>query len=470
MRSAERPVVRVLLASFIATHFVELVRLARVLRDGPEFQPLLAFAGNYTERAAQARSSRGEGLAVIGAVGGPGTAPASSANPGNLRRSGVRDAFNRSFASIPLWIRRERAAVSEAGRMLDEASPDVLVLAEDNAAYPTANWIAAAHERGIPVVLIPYTVAGATEFAEALLRNRRHWLAQPANFVAGAMFPRWIYEHRGRKLVRLPAARLVAKELAGLAPPRPWALHSGSADAIAVESGRMMAHYESEGLPSGKLRLTGSLADDALAGSLANRARLRAELQERLSLPTGQPILLCALPPDQFVYCSEQTAFASYHSLVESWVQALLRVRGWSVVIRPHPREHGSISVPGGNDVRVSHEDTASLVPLCDVYVASVSATIRWAIGCGVPVLNYDAYRLRYTDYDEVAGVLKMEDQRDFEEALSRVTRDSAFRAELGRAQQSVASDWALLDGQSGARVLALLGELARKRPVGAAA
>ncbi len=34
-----------------------------------------------------------------------------------------------------------------------------------------------------------------------------------------------------------------------------------------------------------------------------------------------------------------------------------------------------------------------SLVPLCSLYVASVSATIRWAIACGKPVVNYDVYR-----------------------------------------------------------------------------
>lgn len=476
MRAAPvRQGTRVLLASFIPTHFVELIRLARALRDAPQFHPLIAFAGNYAERRAQVRSSISEDLDVVGS----GSLQAELARDRDEREGSsnrtahapaLRNAINRSLASVPLWVRRERAEVKRAGRILDEAAPDVVVLAEDNAAYPTANWIAAAHQRGIPVVIIPYTVASAKEFAETLMRDRAHWLGRPANFLAGSLFGAWVYDHRGRKLVRLPAARLLAKELTGLAPPRPWTLHSGSADAIAVESPRMLAHYEAEGLPAAKLHPTGSLADDALAHSLANRDRLRVELAKRLSLPHEQPVLLCALPPDQFIFCRRQTDFESYRAMVGSWVRALGSVAGWGVIIRPHPRDQERLSVQVGGNVRVSFEDTASLVPLCDVYVASVSATIRWAIGCGLPVLNFDCYRLRYGDYDDVPGVLRMETEAEFRSALRRVTADAGFRAELAGAQHRVASDWALLDGRSGERVLALLAEVARRPLSGAAA
>ena len=41
----------------------------------------------------------------------------------------------------------------------------------------------------------------------------------------------------------------------------------------------------------------------------------------------------------------------------------------------------------------------ASLVAISDMYVASVSSTIRWAILAGIPVINYDVYQYGYEDF-----------------------------------------------------------------------
>ena len=72
--------------------------------------------------------------------------------------------------------------------------------------------------------------------------------------------------------------------------------------------------------------------------------------------------------------------------------------------------------------------NTAELVPLCDVFVASISSTIRWAIACGKPVVNYDVYRYRYTDFIGVEGVLTCEEQDEFVSVLRRLDIGSGIR------------------------------------------
>ena len=75
------------------------------------------------------------------------------------------------------------------------------------------------------------------------------------------------------------------------------------------------------------------------------------------------------------------------------------------MLIRPHPRASPDLlRVFETPNIKISIEPMASLIPLCDLYVASISATIRWAISSGIPVLNYDTYRLRYTDFDAAPG------------------------------------------------------------------
>jgi glycosyltransferase involved in cell wall biosynthesis len=102
-------------------------------------------------------------------------------------------------------------------------------------------------------------------------------------------------------------------------------------------------------------------------------------------------------------------------------------------------------------------EPTEQLVPLADVYVASISATIRWALALGIPVINYDCYRYRYDDYQDAAGMLLVEDQHAFAAALQRIATDADYRQALGARQAGDRANWGCIDSQFAVRFLALL-------------
>ena len=113
---------------------------------------------------------------------------------------------------------------------------------------------------------------------------------------------------------------------------------------------------------------------------------------------------------------------------------------------------------------------TPELVPLCDFFVASISSTIRWAIACGKPVLNYDVYRYRYVDdFGKVGGVLTVEEQGDFLAALNRLAEDKDYLREMSAKQRALSERWSYLDGKCCARMVALVRELlpaAKLQPV----
>jgi hypothetical protein len=61
---------------------------------------------------------------------------------------------------------------------------------------------------------------------------------------------------------------------------------------------------------------------------------------------------------------------------------------------RPHsemPKPDVDMLRSLGAEISTSH--TATLVPQSDLFVASVSSTIRWALAMGKPVLNYEVFR-----------------------------------------------------------------------------
>src|SRR5262249_43207371 len=149
--------------------------------------------------------------------------------------------------------------------------------------------------------------------------------------------------------------------------------------------------------------------------------------------------------------------FPSYDAMVHAWGRALQRARQFAVVIRPHPRtlpqEIASLRDEYG--LTVTDRDTASLIPHCDVYVACVSATIRMAIAAGKPVINYDCYRFRYRDFADVPGMVTVEDQTAFAQALERLS-DAAARDILGARQREFAARANVLDGRAHERMRAL--------------
>jgi hypothetical protein len=148
--------------------------------------------------------------------------------------------------------------------------------------------------------------------------------------------------------------------------------------------------------------------------------------------------------------------------LIEFWVRTLA---AWgervNVVLKINPRyrreEYLYLEQWG---VRIAAHDTIELLPLADMYVTSISSTLRWAAACGIPSINYDVYHYRYGDFTEVPGIVHVEKKAEFSAALARLVEDEAHRAQLRRLQRPQAQRWGRLDGQSTDRLVRLFDEL----------
>jgi len=457
---------KALLVVFLDTHFTELRRVAQCLQNSGRYAPEFFFARAYPARARDMAACMELGFPCYDQDGKPcvvsgqrSGASVSAEEPASLPRRMWRWLYPWLSNSLP-WAWREyyhlRAKVS---CFIQEEGIDLLILAEENVGYATHIWTQTVQAAGLPVVVVPYTVADASEPAGAVMHRREYQLNRWPNQIAGRVYPHWVYEHKGRKLLRLPAGRVIAMQAMDAAPPRPWIMNSGFADAITVESERMRGHYQRLGLPEEQLVETGALYDDELANVLRSADERREALYEKLGLPAGRPMLLCALPPNP--YPDQLGGFASYEELLRFWVTTVAAADGWNLVLRLHPRmprdQFAFLEEVGG---RISDQDTARLVPLCGLYVASVSATIRWAIACGKPVVNYDVYRFEYRDYEDVPGVFTVSDKQAFVDIIQTLTDDPVRLASAAAAQEAVSAQWGRFDGAAAKRLLALVDEL----------
>lgn len=369
-----------------------------------------------------------------------------------------------ALSALVSEIRRQSKTADGCHRLLARTQVSLVVLFEENAAYRTGIVVSAARSHFIPTVIMPFTIGDELEAAEAYFDNPDYWpTSNVFNELVAKACPRWSYVHRDKVLLRSRGILALADEAMGVAPPMPWVMNSSRASAIAVESPAMLDLYKSAGLPSDQLEAVGSMIDDVIFAA-TQRAD---EVRSALGLDRSKPVLLCSFPPNQLDGVIRQTEWESFEELLDFWANELLGLSGWQVVIKPHP----SLARPfvqrlRDSGLKVTDRDTAELIPICDLYNACVSSTIRWALACGKPVLNYDAFSYRYRDFTKEGAVVTVDTRDDFRAALERLTQDAMFLKTQTEAAQAAAPRWGRIDGQAGTRLFGLFDKLTgRVRP-----
>lgn len=338
---------------------------------------------------------------------------------------------------------------------------DLIVMPEDVVGMVTPLLVKAGHKYGIPSVIIPYTIANQDEAFQSLKGNLSYSCKLKANYIVGLIFKKWCMTREGISLLRLPAAYVIMHELTRTSPPDPWLLHSGYADVICVESNRMYEYYIKSGLAKDKLLIVGAFYDDYLANVLTSKKLEKNKLISKLGLSNSKPILLIGGFPNQLVNCPKGVEFKKIEQVIEFIVNSLSGVLDkFTIIVRPHPNfsQLGELFQKYEGFI-VSNLDTASLVAMADVYVAFASATIRWAISCAVPTINYDVFQYEYDDYKDVPGVINVRYKHEFRNAVSLITDSSAYSA-LRQDIDKEKNNWGQLDGRSGQRIVNLINEL----------
>jgi hypothetical protein len=363
-----------------------------------------------------------------------------------------------------------RARNRSARATLDLLAPDLIVTAEDSL-YDYASFIAEGWKRGTPTVVVPYTISTAAEPAETILGlpdlHTEYTLETWPAWLVARLFPEWVHVYRGHTLLRLSPALVLVLEHLHLAPPRPWLFNSGYSVALAAESEHMADLYVREGLDPEYVVLTGALYDDAAAAVAGRRAEQRRALGQETGL-ARRDLVVCALPPRMEIDRRAGCEFASHEEIVECMLAPLVSLPDTGVVVSLHPSLRAAdLRYVERWGARISTWNVADLIACADLFVASISATIRIAISGGVPVVNFDVFRYGYRDYDDAPGVVTVTTRAEYAEVMEKI-RDAAYVEALRRAQQEVAPRWGFRDGRSGQAVLDLFKHvIAHKTPRG---
>lgn len=374
---------------------------------------------------------------------------------------------------IALGFLLDRIELKESQKMLKRIAPDLVVIPEESVQTNIIFFTKAARELKIPCFVYPFCLAGSEEFAEVYYTKpaydaRRRAVRKVFSYL---FFKEWLFRYRNRVLIPLPLRRIFFFEFHRLTPNNPWSLNSGFISGVLVESIQMFLYYEKEGVPRSRLHLTGSIDHDIIAKRKVDPASFLENNLDKMDFisPSNSwkgkiGIVACAIPPDQFGSgVPELCKMTSYLELLTSFIDPLKSLTDYLVVFSFHPSSNFEFNRNALSSIFpeavIYKGDVTELICASDLYIASVSSTIRTALTAKVPVLNYDAYQYRYSDFTNIAGVETvyfLEEYISFIEEF--IVKGPKFLYVLNACKEN-AFQWGLTDGKATERIFNVLSQ-----------
>ena len=373
---------------------------------------------------------------------------------------------NSSVANL-LDMRREWKLLQQdlhcARQLLEQERPIALVLIGDRHVGLETALVKRANERCIPSLIVPFAQSFPTADATMRLRSpafERIYSTVPLwNRFMAYLAPHWIYEYKQRRIFFIPPPRAVPAALLGLMPGNPWTLAGGAATAMALESQAVRDMFLEAGADSSKMIVTGKPSHDTLYACWRDAHRHKVHLCAELNIEPDIPFLLCSLPQ---LAEGHVLSWPEYWTEIRFLAKTLSQVQHVNVVLALHPtcdyEQYRFLAEE--YPVIVSQGDINELIPVADVYIATLSSTMVLAMVCQIPAVCVDFYGHGYDVYDGVRGIVSIRDKPALLPTLRRILADRMYYDQLVQGQTEAARYWACFDGRATERVIALLDEL----------
>nr|BCL64562.1 hypothetical protein [Legionella pneumophila serogroup 13] len=351
--------------------------------------------------------------------------------------------------------------------ILKNGGYNLVILPEDIVGKVTPLIIKSGHSLRIPSLILPYTIANQSEAFQALKdRDEFQVTYHRFNKLVGCLFRSWVMKDDIRRVLRLPAEHVLGHIITRTSPPDPWMMNSGYANVIAIENEKMFEYYCNSGIPASKMKITGACYDDNLAYYYLNKEYERKKLYQELGIQSDKPLFLLGGFPNQITANPPRFDFEDAEDAVDFIVDCVeVFKKDYEIIFRPHPNYLELSDLFTKKNILVTQIDTTRLVALSDIYLAFASATIRWAISCGIPTINYDMFYYDFSDYKNVQGVLNACTKEEFKLAINTMNQRENFIA-IKKQLDTEKRKWGNLDGKSTHRINDLVKDLIHLKKV----
>lgn len=345
----------------------------------------------------------------------------------------------------------------------------ILMPADNRYDYQFIVKIAHTSNPRLPVALFPSWFANHLEILRTFGGNKK-LVKKNLSPITGKILGNYLMPIETQKsnqryqMIPIRTSEILLRKAFRAEAPKPWILHSGQADIIFVETKMALEYAKSLGFSPKQLSLVGSPYLDEMYE--VRRRNVLTAIKGKQLTSTRPLKILCAIPPDMTAYVDHKIIeFPSYLEFLEKFINSVRRVPESEVIFTVHPTTtHIERSTIESFGAIISDKPTHCLIVESDLYVASISATIQWAIAAGVQTLNYDVFSFGYPDYESSELVTRADSFSSFENELSKLSSTIASYLDVSRADCRNSST-AELDGESARRLVMELENLISSKP-----
>ena len=391
---------------------------------------------------------------------GPITLPRIVGAIGRLCRLLGLDMAADFFATARMLI----AGQSALSRLLVNFTIRAVVIADDRSLGWDIGVVCAANRRGIGTATVPFALSDPE--ADWVHRINRaqfdlmegYWLTRNIKTWLARTYKANVRHKNGRKLMFLTVGQVLALKMWNALPATPWAYGGGITDVASVYGTDVMEKQVSLGVIPEKLVVTGQCSMDQLFGIRNNGRQLRTEIAESLKLDINAPIIVCAIPPYNELGLMPS---ARHWELTESMVREL-RQTGANLVLSLHPRsqqsEYSDLAARYG--AIIAGQSLIQILPVADLFVASHSSTVRWAILLTIPTLVLDDFNVGASGLFDPDGIVLVHTRDTLQERARELLYDKNERQLIRLRLEQQGSLLDPFDGKNTSRLIQLLSKL----------
>ena len=352
-------------------------------------------------------------------------------------------------------------------RLLREFDITVVVVADDRSLGFEYGIVCAAARRSLPSIAVPFALSDPD--ADWIRRSERPIFDVDRGFVFSRWlkwwlvhrFPENVREQNGRRLMFLTSGQVLGTHAFGRDFPAAWAYGGGATDFAAVFDEAILRKQTSLGVSPAKLVLTGQCSLDSLYRLSLDRVKRRRELDDRLGLDPSAPLIICAAPQ----YGEHGMMNHSRHLRLSGELFQQLRSSAGNVVLSLHPRSRPTDYLDAASQVGavISPLPLVNILAAADLFVATHSSTVRWAILLGIPVIILDDFGVGAAGMFDTDGIRLLSERSSLGREAGLLLHDLASRTAAIEGLERQQRKMGLFDGQSGERLLAFFENITTK-------
>lgn len=340
------------------------------------------------------------------------------------------DKYIRIFEKNKIWLRKikflpfgkklfeylcYKYVDSISKKILIRVNPEILILGTDNT-YFSPFFVKNSKYRNIKSVVIPFTLANQEELVHYCRTSRQYFQPLVSINIYLLFFKKWFIEdekEKGKYFLCPIYPHFFIQEILKIAPRNPWIVCGGNSDYVFVNSQFEKDYYVKSGINEERIMIYGLRQNDNF------------DISNHNAVQANDNYILWSVPPDHL----NSKLFESQKQLIE-WHLELFSESDWKIVVSPHPRiPHNyfdSFKLP--LNVFISYESIHSLVSDCTYFIASQSATIRFALANKKFIINFKVYNLPYTEYSDMPMVCEVQSLVDFRKVFYRMQSGDLFK------------------------------------------